>query len=106
MLESMKEAGFNLDRLCLVCNRLGKDSANLSVADIEATLNTPVYASLPDDWPGVSASINLGEPLARSQPRTKIRMAIADLAERLHGSTDDKDGVTSDRKGGILSKIF
>ncbi len=106
MLEAMREAGFNLDRLRLICNRLGKDSANLSVADIEATLNTQVYATLPDDWPGVSASINLGEPLARSQPRSKIRMAVVELAERLHGNTDDVESAGAERKGGILSKIF
>jgi pilus assembly protein CpaE len=106
MLDAMKQAGFNLDRVRLVCNRLGKESSNLSVADVEATLNMEIFAALPDDWPGVSASINLGEPLARSQPRSKVRLAIQELAERLHNGTDDAAEPVGGRKGGILSKIF
>jgi len=106
MLDAMKQAGFNLDRVHLVCNRLGKESSNLSVADLEATLNMEIFAALPDDWPGVSASINLGEPLARSQPRSKVRLAIQELAERLHNRADEAAEPVGGRKGGILSKIF
>ncbi|MEK7757601.1 MAG: hypothetical protein AAB385_10365, partial [Planctomycetota bacterium] len=52
------------------------------------------YASIPDDWSTVSGAINLGEPLLTHGPKSKVRLAIQEIAERLHrgdGQTDDKN---------------
>jgi len=106
MLDSMRQGGFDLDRVRVVCNRLGQESANLSTADIEATLNVNVYASIPHDWPSVSAAINLGEPLARGHARSKARLAIVDLARRLHGADEETDDLEGTRKAGRLSKVL
>jgi pilus assembly protein CpaE len=106
MMDAMKQVGFNLDRVRLVCNRLGKESSSLSVADVETTLDKMVFATLPDDWLSVSGAINLGEPLARAQPRSKVRLAIQELAQRLQNGGDKAGELVGSRKGGILSKIF
>jgi pilus assembly protein CpaE len=105
MLDGMRAAGFNLDRITLVCNRVGKYSANLSVADVESTLGLEIFSALPDDWAAVSSSINLGEPLSVSHPRSRIRQAIQELARQLY-SPGDNGELGGDRKSGLLSKIF
>ena len=106
MLDSMKQVGFNLERLRLVCNRLGKASSTLSVSDVETTLGLDVYATIPDDWVAVSSSINLGDPLAKNHARSRVRHSIMELAQRLHKGEDETSDANVSRKGGLLSKVF
>ena len=107
MIEGMREAGYNMDRMKLVCNRVNREKGTLTLEDVSATLKVPEFARIPDEWATVSAAINLGEPLAVHGPKTKVRCAIRDLAARLHGQgseADEKNG--SKQAGGLLSKIF
>lgn len=105
MLESMRANGFNLDRVKLVCNRVGRDAGHLTPENVAETLNLDVIAIVPDDWQTVSAAVNLGDPLVSYGPKTKARIAIQELAERLHkpeSETDDKDV----RKKSLIGRIF
>ncbi len=105
MLESMRENGQNLGRVKLACNRVGRDAGHLSVDDVAQTLNLSAFASIPDDWPTVSGAINLGEPLASYSPKSKVRLAIQEIAQRLHSreaTTDDKDS----RRKGLMGRLF
>lgn len=94
ILENMRDNGYNLDRTKLVCNRIGRNAGHLSVAHVTETLGVELFASIPDDWSTVSGAINLGEPLLTHGPKSKVRLAIQEIAERLHrgdGRTDDKN---------------
>ena len=105
MLETMRQGGYNLDRIRLVCNRVGRDAGHLTVDNIEETLGIPVFASIPDDWNTVSAAINLGEPLSVHSPKSKVCGAIQEIAHRLHtpdAEADDKDA----RKKSLIGRIF
>ena len=105
MLQGMKEIGFNLDRMKIVINRAGSDNSGISAQDIQATLNLGVFAEIPDDWVSVNAAVNMGEPLARSSPKSKVRLALKAMALRLHAP----DGAVPEpehKKGGLLSKLF
>jgi len=107
ILQGMQEAGYNLDRTKLVCNRVGKDTGSLAISDVESTLNKPVFASLPDEWAAMNACVNLGEALCVRSPKSKVRLAIKELAEKIH--TPDGGGSEEEaaKKGnGILGKIF
>jgi pilus assembly protein CpaE len=106
ILDGLRHVGFNLERLCLVCNKLGRENGTLSLADVEATLNKRIYAAIPDDAATVASAINLGEPLAAHHPRTKVRQVIREMAERLYGSSNQTDDRNDARKGGLLSKIL
>ncbi len=105
ILQGMEEAGFNPDRARLLVNRLSKDTGPLSISDVEGTLNKPVFATIPDDWPTMSTAINLGETLAERGPKTKIRHAIRDLASSLH-QPDQAVSREPAKKANLLSKIF
>ncbi len=110
MLEGMQEAGYNLSRIHLICNRVGRQGGQLSIEDVEAALSREVFAALPEDWATMSRAVNMGEPLIIGADRSKIRLALADLAARLHraaDSTDDRDEREGIRKGrGLFSRIF
>ncbi len=105
ILEAMREGGFNLDRIKLICNRAGRESVTLSVDDVAETLSLEPFAAIPDDWPTVSGAINLGETLKNYGPKSKVRQAITEIAERLHKpdpGSDEKDT----RKKGLIGRIF
>ncbi len=104
MLQELSVQGFNADRVSLVCNRLGRDSAHLEIAHVEQTLNRKMYVTIPDDWRTVSSSINVGRPLKVDFARSKVRSAIARLAMMLHDP--DALAVETDHHGGLLGKLF
>jgi len=108
IIQGMREAGFNLDRTKLICNRVGKESGPLTQTDVEATLDKKIFSTIPDDWTAVSAAVNLGEPLSTLSPRTKVRMAIRELAENIHTPDGHKgDEREGGRKNGhLFSRMF
>lgn len=106
MLEGMRQVGFNLERVKLICNRTCRDVGAVSLDDVRETLGIRVEAALPDDWATMSAAVNLGEPLALYAPKSRIRTALRELAERLHHPEHRADEQDAGKKGGIFSKIF
>ncbi len=107
MLDGMMEIGFNLDRMKLVCNRVGCDGGGVNVADVSSTLKLNVFAEIPDEWETVNGAINVGEPLASHAPKSKVRLAIKSMAERLLDPSSAQAATEGQRKkGGLLSKIF
>lgn len=105
ILDGMRDAGYNFDRVRLVLNRVGKDSAHLSVEDVVTTLSMEPVATLPDDWSTVGGAVNLGVPLMNYAPRSRVRQTIRDLAERLirpAAGSDEKQ----DKGKKLKSRIF
>lgn len=105
ILENMRDTGYNLERARLICNRVGRGSGHLSVNDVSETLGLELFASIPDDWETASGAINLGEPFLTYSPKSKLRVAIQEIAERLHSpesQADDKDT----RRQSLIGRIF
>ncbi len=84
IVEAMRESGYNMDRVKVICNRTGKDSGLISTEYVEETLNQKVFHTLPDEWSAVSNAINMGVPLKQEHGKSRIRLAIRELAERIH----------------------
>ncbi|MHC4695529.1 MAG: AAA family ATPase [Planctomycetota bacterium] len=107
IIEGMRDAGINLGRTRLICNRIGREAASLTIKDVAETLALKVFATIPDDWTTVSGAINLGETLRGNSPKSKVRQAIEEIAKRLHapdsGSDDDDKDV---RKRSLLGRIL
>jgi len=105
IIDSMRETGYNLDRAKLICNRTGRGGGYLAVNDVTETLGIEAFACLPDEWESASGAINLGEPLLTYGPKSKLRLTLQEIAERLHSpdsETDDKGA----RKAGLIGRIF
>lgn len=72
--------GYARERRAIVFNR-SDDLNGLTAADIEATVKAPIAAHVPASR-DVPASINKGVPLAQSQPKHSVSVAIQQLATR------------------------
>lgn len=89
MLHELGRAGYSLDRVRLVCNRLGRDTGYLEKGDVESTLKRKIDFTLPDDWKTSSTAVNMGQPLATHAPKSRLRLAFRDLAISLAGAAED-----------------
>jgi len=110
ILQELSRQGFNLDRLKLVCTRVGRESGYLEVEHVETTLNQKIFAKISEDWRSVSNAINMGEPLLTSASRSRVRQDLATLAKRVSQElTKTKiEPIEKEKRpaGGFLSKLF
>jgi len=105
ILDDLTSDGYSRERTKVVCNRIGRTAGSLSLGDLAGALSLSVFATIPDDWLAVSSAINLGETLLTHGPRSKVREALQEIAQRLHAperETDDKDT----RKKSLIGRIF
>ncbi|MHC5111187.1 MAG: AAA family ATPase [Planctomycetota bacterium] len=105
IMSGMRDNNDGVDKMMLIPNRLGRQSSDLSIEDASQTLNLDVFASVPDDWATVSGSINLGEPLMTQSPKSKVRVAIEEIAQRLY-SPDSQADEDDDGKKSLIGRIF
>ncbi len=107
ILSGLGQAGYNLSRIKLVCNQVGRESSHLTVDHIEATLDQPLFHGIVDDWKAVSGAINMGEPLLLHAAKSKVRQCFRELAEKLHSpAAGESKDATAKKSGGLFSKIF
>lgn len=104
MLQELATQGFNTDRISLICNRRGRESAHLEISHVEQTLNRKIYSTIPDDWNAVSSSINVGKPLSAEFGRSKVRLDIQELARKFH--EPDALAAEAANKSGLLGRFF
>jgi pilus assembly protein CpaE len=104
MLEELREAGYNLSRFKLICNRVGRDSGHLGIEHVEKTLNLKVSHQIPDDWKTISSAINMGVPLIEFAPKSRVRAAIRELAENIVHPEQPKSENGSSKLG--FSRMF
>lgn len=104
MIQELGAQGFNTDRIQLVCNRMGRESAHLDMEQVEGILNRKFLLTIADDWKSVSRSINIGQPLKTDSDRCKVRMDLRELAMKLH--CPDKLDAEKARGGGLLGKLL
>jgi pilus assembly protein CpaE len=79
-LDAIDLLGMTRPRRHLVLNR-SDDKVGLTAGDVEATIGLPVEASVPTSR-SVQISINQGEPIVQSDPRSAPARALAGLAAR------------------------
>src|SRR5512134_135803 len=71
---------------------------------IEGIMNTPVFFSVPNDYPTVISSINRGKLLSEVAPDKEVTKSFDRMAELLEGPGPKK--VVPERKKGIIESIF
>lgn len=106
MLEELRDGGYNLSRFKLICNRVGRESSHLGIEHVEKTLNMKVMHEIPDDWKSMSAAINMGVPLIESAPKSRLRMALQELAQKIAEPESTTAATPAAKGGGFLGRIF
>lgn len=80
MLHELASTGYAVNRVKLVCNRVGREAGYLNQEDVETTLKRKMDFVLPDDWKTSANAVNMGAPLLLYAPRSKLRAAYRALA--------------------------
>ncbi len=109
IVDEMRTVGFNMERVKIISNRVGKESGIISPEYVKETVNHEIFFSLPDDWPSTSGSINMGVPLIQEYGKSRIRLAIRQLAERVHQPDQQEEvraGSANKGVGSLFSKMF
>ncbi|MEK6643208.1 MAG: response regulator [Planctomycetota bacterium] len=104
ILQELAVQGFNTNRISILCNRLGRESAHLEVSQVETILNRKIFATIVDDWKTVSCSVNVGRPLKYDYDKAKVRQDIHNIALRLH--CPEKFEAEKTKHVGLLDKLL
>jgi pilus assembly protein CpaE len=102
-LELFSRIGLRDERVRLVLSRyLPNDE--IPKESIEGIMNTPVFFSIPNDYPTVISSINRGKLLSEIAPGKEVSKSFDRMAELLEGPGPKKEAPV--RKKGVLESIF
>lgn len=105
ILKELSSTGYATDRVKLLCNRFGRESAYLERADVETTLGRPINFVLPEEWRTCAAAVNMGSPLLTHAPKSRIRQSIIQMAKELAGTgAQEEDGANG--RGESKKRIF
>lgn len=106
MLGELSASGYAVERVRLACNRTGRESSYLEIADVESTLNRKIDFQIPEDWKTSSTALNMGSPLLLSAPKTRLRQAYVRIAQVLAGGRADAAGAGEENGETKGKKLF
>jgi len=102
-LELFGRIGLRDERVRLVLSRY-LPNEEIPKESIEGIMNTPVFFSVPNDYPTVISSINRGKLLSEVAPGKEVTTSFDRMAELLEGPGPRRKA--PERKKGILESIF
>lgn len=82
LLDLMRSLDYPPSKIRPIVNRLEK-SSELTIADLERTLGTKVYATVPNHYASVAASVNQGVPILKLAPKSPVSKALTQLASEI-----------------------
>ncbi len=104
IIQTFDAQGLDLDRLRLVLSRVPRKLGSVRIDSVEKSLKRNVFWEVPEDYVGVSESVNLGVPLGEHATSSKTRCSIRDLA--LAVTRADSGGASADKKVGLFKRMF
>ncbi len=82
LLTLLATLGYAREKLHVIVNRWEK-GGEITSADVQRALGTPVDLEVPNSFAAVAHAINHGVPILRSAPRDPVSKALLTLADRL-----------------------
>lgn len=70
----------------VVINRLGLDNDHIGVKKAQETINSEIFATVPNDYRSMAEARNNGVPLTIEAPKAAITKSVVDLADSLCGN--------------------
>lgn len=101
-LKIFERLGYPNGKIRVVVNRWSKN-INVELQKVEAHLDEQLVGFIPNDYPKVMESINLGQPLVQTDPSSKLAIEIRRLAAIVTGSNGN--GFPQPRKK-LLGTVF
>lgn len=84
------------DKLRPIVNRYEKN-ADITLADMENTLNLKMFKVVPNDYTVVTRAVNQGIPAIKLAPRSPVAKSLQEIAHELSHSTE---------QGSLLRRLF
>ncbi|HET7061329.1 MAG TPA: AAA family ATPase [Nitrosospira sp.] len=82
MLNVFRALGYSEEKLKLIVNRHEK-TADISVSDIESTLNQKIFKVVPNDYAVVTRAVNQGIPAIKLARRSVVAKSLQEIAHEL-----------------------
>lgn len=98
LLAAFRSLGYAQDKVEVIINRFEK-GGEIGVEQVQRSLGNVQLTTVSNSWREVSASINHGEPLARTGRSSSVTRQLAELAQGLSPNQDEN-------RGGLLSRLF
>ncbi len=98
LVEVFVSLGYPMSKVGLIVNRHLKNS-EISVADLERTVQATLFKTVPNSYDTVAASVNQGEPIARLAKNSPVTKALREIAESLAAEPEKASR-------GWLSRLF
>ena len=101
-LKVFERLGYPRGKIRVVVNRWSK-SIDVELQKVEAHLDEQLIGFVPNDYPKVIESINLGHPLVQSEPSSKLTIEIKRIAALVQGTTRPN---SPQPRRGLLGTVF
>ena len=102
-LQNFERMGYSRRKIQILVNRWNKQS-DIELAQVEEFFGESVMGRIPSDYYTVAKSINMGKPLSKSDPRSRIAREIRRIAEYLSTGKMPKAEETPKRSWNFLFK--
>ena len=96
MSDAFKALSYPGDKIRLIVNRYKKNT-DITLEDIESTLNLKIFKVVPNDYAVVTGSVNQGIPAIKLAPRSLVAKSLQEIARELCRSVG---------QGSLLRKLF
>ena len=106
LVESLKKLGVLDERIEVIANRGDSSGGRITVKDLEALINKPVFACIPNDYHYVAQSIDFGRPLASTdKKKNPVRDEIQMIAQKIvDGPAAETE--PADQRRGLLCRLL
>lgn len=101
-LKVFERLGYPRGKIRVVVNRWSKN-IDVELQKVETHLDEQLIGFVPNDYPKVIESINLGQPLVQSEPSSKLTIEIKRIAALVQGTSHTSS--PQPRKG-LLGSVF
>ena len=101
LLDVFRSLGYARDKIKLLLNRYEK-GGEIRLEDLERTLGTSVFKTLPNSFKAVATSVNQGVPISKLSPNNPVSRSLLDMAKQL---TRGEDAESSWWAGLLQKKI-
>ena len=87
LLDVFRSLGYARDKIKLVLNRYEK-GGEIRLEDLERTLGTSVFKTLPNSFKAVATSVNQGVPISKLSPNNPVSRSLLEMAKQLTRGED------------------
>jgi pilus assembly protein CpaE len=92
LINTLESLGYSRQKIHLLVNRF-ESGGDIRLDDVERTLEMKVYATIPNSFQAVSASVNQGMPIMKMAKHDDVSKSLCHLAHELvHGPAHKSDG--------------